>query len=136
MSNPTTIQAKLVPFTLGTDGTTYKNVVCLKVWNFSGDTSTAKEETQCGVFTGLNANESSFDFEIVANTTASVTEYSAKDILGFWNDQTQVYAKVAPAAGLTISGPGYLTNVKIAAAVGSLVTMTGTFSVDGEITVA
>lgn len=132
MSVPTTQQGKLVPFAMSENGTDYFNIVCLKVWNFTGDTPTTEEETQCGVHTGLGALRSSFDFEGVANSTPSgATEKSSNDILGYWKNQTLVYAKVQPTS-MYIQGQGYITNFKVTAQVGNLVSFTATFKFDGD----
>jgi hypothetical protein len=132
MSVPTTQQGKLVPFALSTNDVLYKNVVCLKVWNFTGDTPTTEEETQCGVHTGLGALRSSFDFEAVANSTPNgATEVSHNEVLGYWKNQTLVYAKVQPT-GMYIQGQGYITNFKVTAQVGNLISFTGTFKMDGD----
>jgi hypothetical protein len=132
MSVPTTQQAKLVPFTLSEDNVTFKSVVCLKVWNFNGTTPVQKEKTQCGTHTALDALESSFDFEGVANSTPNgATEVSHNDILGYWKNQTLVYAKVQPT-GMYIQGQGYITNFRVTAQVGNLVSFTATFEMDGD----
>lgn len=133
MSVPTTQQSKLIPFAISLDGgSTYLNLVCLKVWNFTGDTPTSEEETQCGVFNTLGALRSTFDFEAVANSTPNgATEVSHAQILAAWKNQTLVYAKVQPT-GMYIQGPGYITNVKFAASVGSLFSFTGTFKMEGD----
>lgn len=136
MSVPTTLQANSIPFAISEDNETYYNLVCLKTWDYDSTTGTTKEETQCGVFTGLQPNESSFNFELLVNTTPDEGEKSAKDVLAYQTNQTKIYARVQPATGLNIVGYGYLTNLKITASVGSLVTMTGAFSIDGDPTIS
>lgn len=139
MSTPSTLQSRLVPFTLSVDGVTYKNVVCKKAWNFNGDTTVNKEESDCGTHTALGANNWTFDFEILLNTNIAATEYSVEDVLGFWKDQVLLYVKVQyPTSGsiganLYIQGQAYITNLKITNTVGSLMSATGTLSGDGDI---
>lgn len=143
MSNPTTLQANLVPFAISPDGVTYKNVVCLKAWNFNGSTSTTKEETQCGPFVGLGSNSWSFDFEFVLNSTPNgSTEATFANIIGYWDAQTNIYVKVQyPTSGgsaggtIYLQGQGYITSFKINGQVGSLITVQGTFENSGAIDV-
>ena len=138
MSTPTVIQSNLVPFKLSTDDITYKNVVCKKSWNLTISVPTNIEQTDCGPLVGLAANTSTFDFEIVINTTPNgATEMSAKDILTIVNAQTLCYAKVQyPDPGgtsLYVQGSGYLTNFVIQNTVGNVMTCTGTFTAQGQL---
>jgi hypothetical protein len=139
MSTPTTIQSNLVPFALSTDGSTYKNVVCKKSWNFNGTTATNVEETDCGPLVGLGSNNFTFDFEMVLNTTPDSDQMSAKDVLTIWNSQTLSYAKVlypSPGGGnFFIQGSGYITSFVLQNTVGNLMTFTGTFSGNGTVDV-
>ena len=134
----TTLQSNLVPISLSSDaGVTYKTIVCNKGWTFNGSTSTTKEETDCGVLTGIGANEWSFDIDGVVNTTPGTTEFSAEDLAGFWAGQTALKIKAEyPAVtgtDLYLQGDVYITSFKITKAVGSLLTYTATFTGTGTI---
>lgn len=135
MSTPTTIQARLVPFSLSLDGVTYKNVVCKKAWNFSGDNTINQEESDCATHTSLGANKWSFDFELIMNTTPSTaTEMSGQEILSYWQTKQRLYVKVLYSTSFLISGEGYL-NVKVSAPQGGLLAVSGTFTGDGDVDV-
>lgn len=136
MSTPTPLQAKLVPMALSTDGESYKNVVCKRTANFTGTTPTNREDTDCGNFVSLGSNEWSFDFEGVFNTQKESTEYTAEDILQFWQNQTLLYVKVQYAGtNLYLQGQGYLTGTGVGLSTGSLVTFTFTFTGTGDVDV-
>lgn len=142
MSTPTPLQAKLVPMALSIDGVTYKNVVCKRTANFTGTTPTNREDTDCGNFVALGANEWSFDFEGVFNTQIEATEYSAQEILNFWQSQQSLHVKVqyptsgTPGSNLYLQGAGYLTGTGVGLSTGSLVTFTFTFTGTGDVDIA
>lgn len=136
----TTVQSNLVPIAISSDGgSTYKNIVCKKGYTFNGSTSTTKEETDCGTFTGLGANEWSFDFDAVVNTTPSSGEFSYEDILGFWVAQTALKVKVqyptsgSPGGDFYMQGDVYLSSLTQTNSVGSLIQFSGTFSGTGTL---
>lgn len=138
----TTVQSNLVPILLSSDsGTTYKSVVCKKSWSFTNETSTSKEETDCGVLVGVGANSWSFDVEGVINTTPGSTEVSAEDLLGFSAGQTSLLVKAqyptsgSPGADFYMQGACYITNFKITNSVGSLMTFTATITGTGTLDV-
>jgi len=137
MSNPTTLQSSLIPLAVSTDGTTYKIIVCKKTANFNGTTTTTKEETDCGSFKGLGANDWTMDFDGTVNTTPNGTETSWKDILNYWQAQTLLYVKIqSPSPGGTdfyIQGQAYLSNVKLTVQIGNLVAFSATFEGQGAI---
>lgn len=140
MSVPTTLQSRLIPMALSTDGITYRNVVCKRTMNFTGSTPTNQEDTDCDTFTALGSNTWSFDFEGVFNLTPDSNQYSAKEILDFWNNQTVLYVKVQyPTSGgstgtnLYLQGQGYLTGTGISTQTGNLVAFTFTFSGNGAL---
>lgn len=120
MSVPTQLQSNTIPMAISFDGgTTYKNVVCKRAWNFAGTTAVNSEETDCGISKGLGAPDWSMDFEGVVNTTPnSPTEVSAVELAGAWVNQTLVKVKVIP--GVPIKGDMYITDYGVQNAVGSL----------------
>jgi len=137
MSVPTTVQSNLVPWALSLNDITYRNVVCLKATNFTGNTPTTSEPTDCATFIGLSASTGQFDFDAVFNTTPNVTEYSGKDIIAFWNNQTLLYSKMyypSPGGGdIFIGGQGYFTDIKVTKNIGNLIAISGTFKISGAV---
>lgn len=136
MSVPTTISARLVPFSLSLDGVTYKNAVCKKAWNFSGDPTINQEASDCSDFhTSLGANKWSFDFELIMNTTPNAaTEISGQELLTYWQTKQLLYVKVLYTSSFLISGAGYIS-VKLSAPQGGLLAISGTFTGDGDVDV-
>lgn len=138
MSTPTTIQSNLVPIAISTNGSLYKNLVCKKSWGFKGTTPTSIEQTDCGPLVGLGSNEWSFDAEIIINTSPSgASELSAKELLDIWNNQTLAYMKVlypnSDGSNFYIQGSGYITAYNMTNTVGSLMSVTVTFSGNGTV---
>lgn len=134
----TTVQSNLVPIAVSTDsGSTYKNVVCKKSWNFNHETSTTSEETDCGTLTGIGSNTWSFDVEGVMNTTPASTELSAEDLLSIAHNQTNVLVRAqyptsgTPGTDIYIQGSAYITNFRVVNTVGNLMTFTATITGTG-----
>lgn len=134
----TTVQSNLWPLKISTDGgTTKKAVVCKKSWTLSLNSSTSKEQSDCGSLLGLGAVEWGFDFEGVVNTSpTSGSEVSAEDLLALANNQTlfSVYPTDANSgADLYASGNVYLVDFKVTNQVGSLMTFSGRLEGTGSL---
>lgn len=138
MSVPTSISSRAIPLAFSTDGTNYKNAVCLKVWNLNADVSTSVEETQCGPFNTEGAMSTQFDFEIVVNTTPSgASEISGPQISSYFFNRTPVYVRVQPGTGMNVAAYGKLYNYKSTGTGGAgLYTISGTFKADGDPTLS
>ena len=135
MSTPTTLQGKLVPMAIGTDGSTYKNVVCKKTLNLKIDSSVNTEETDCGPLVSLGTVNWSFDWEGIYNTAyAGATEMSANQIFDFVNAQTLVYVKVLHSSDILITGSGYLSSFSEKFDAVGLVSYSCTFTGQGTLT--
>lgn len=131
MSTPTTLQGKLVPMALSTDNITYKNVVCKKTVQLSGDSAINTEETDCGPLISLGTFNWSFQFDGIYNSAfAGATEMSAVEVATIAINQTLVYVKVQSGA-LYYQGSGYLSNFGQTFNAGSLVGFTATFTGQG-----
>lgn len=134
MSTPTTLQGKLVPLAISTDGITYKNVVCKKVANLNLDSAVNKEDTDCGSFSGLGAVNWTVDIEGLLNLTPEgATEVSGGTMLGYANNQTLVYIKFLYGTDIYRQGAGYLSNYKETFETNSLVSFTATFTNNGAL---
>jgi hypothetical protein len=137
MSNPTTIAAKTVPMAFSTDNITWKNAVCMKVWNMNLDVPTTDEETQCGRLRAEGVKDCQFDFELVINTTPNTGEISGKEILSWWDARTPVYVRVQPGTGLNVQGYGKIYGYKTSGdGSASLYKVSGTFKADGDPTIS
>jgi hypothetical protein len=131
MSTPTTLQGKLVPMAISTDGNTYKNVVCKKLNDLKADTNITTEETDCGPLVSLGTLNWSFSFEGVYNSTfASATEMSSVEISNLVISQALCYVKVQSGA-IYFQGSGYLTNFAQKFDANALVSFTCTFTGQG-----
>lgn len=134
MSNPTKIASSAVPFAISSDGITYKNVVCKKVWNLSSDVEISAEETDCGRLTSVGTPGWTFDAEFVLNTTPNgATEWGYDALFAFHNAGTLIYVKTTSGSSYYRQGQGYITSWKETANQGGMVTAQITFTGDGTL---
>lgn len=134
MSALTPIQARNVPFAVGTDGVTYKNLVCKKLWGLTLTPTIVEEETDCGIAVGSGAVKFQFNFEIVMNTTISgATEISANTMMGYANNGTLIYVLLQSSTDYIRRGSGYISNYQESAPQGGFITATGTITGNGTI---
>jgi hypothetical protein len=134
MSALTPVQAKNVPFAMGTDGIIYKNVVCKKLSGITLTPTIAEEETDCGPATGVGAVKATFNVEIVLNTTPNgATEISANEVFIWANAGTLVYMLMS-ASGYIRRASGYISNLQESLPQGGFVTSTFTVTVNGLVT--
>lgn len=134
MSALTPVQAKNVPFAMGIDGITYKNVVCKKLSGVTLTPTIAEEETDCGPATGVGAVKAQFNAEVVLNTTpAGGTEISANEVFAWANAGTLVYMLMS-TTGYVRRASGYISNYQESLPQGGFVTATFTVTVNGVVT--
>lgn len=135
MSAFTPLLARNIPFAIGIDGITYKNLVCKKLWGLTLTPTIAEEETDCGPATGVGAVKFSFNFEIVMTTTPNgATEVSANTVFGYANNGTLVYILLQSGSDYIRRGSGYISNYQENAPQGGFVTATGTITGTGTLT--
>lgn len=137
MSAFTPIQSRNVPFAIGTDGISYKNLVCKKLWGLTLTPTTVEEETDCGIAVGTGAVKFSFNFEIVMTTTPNgATEVSANTVAGYAVNGTLVYVSLVSGSDYIRKGSGYITNYQESAPQGGFITATGTITGNGTISLS
>ncbi len=136
MSNPTTLQSKLVPFNISTDGINYKKVVCTKSKAVNMNIGLVQDESDCGVHTGVGSNKFSFDVEGILNTTPNTpTEVSANEMAGYANNDTFVYVDISNG-GYVRKGGGYITNYIETLTTPGFVTFKATVTGDGTLSLS
>lgn len=134
MSNPTTVAARSVPVAISTDGLTYKNVVCKKLWNLQVEKVVTEEESDCDTHIEVGSTKFSYDFEFILNTTPNgATEWGSDAVLGWTINGTLIYIKTTSGSPYYRSGAGYITNYTESAPQGGLITATGTFRGTGSL---
>lgn len=138
MSVPTTLSSRAIPLAFSTDNIIFKNAVCLKIANLNMDVSTSPEDTQCGTFNTEGPIATTFDFEIIVNTTpAGATEISGPEVMSWFINRTPIYTRVQPGTGMNILAYGKLYNVKSSVTGGpGFYTISGTFRADGDPTLS
>ncbi len=135
MSTPTTQQGKNIPLTIGTDGITYKNLVCEQAHDATFDSPITEESSDCGKHTALDVVGLVVTFSGIVNTTPNgATESSSDDIIGYANNQTQVYVKFQHGNKF-ISARGYINNLQLTKATAELLKYSFTFTMNGTATV-
>lgn len=138
MSNPTALASKHVPAMIGTDGVTYKKIVCKKAWNLKIEPQLVEEDTDCDTLVATGSVKWSVDLEFVMNLTPNgSTEVSANEVATWANDGTTVYILLGyPDSTYTSyyrQGAGVLINVSESAPVNGLLTVTCTFKGSGTL---
>lgn len=134
MSVPTGLKSSLVPFAMGTDGITYKNVVCKKLWGLNLNPTLIEEETDCGPLTATGTKKFSFNAEIVMAITPlpnPSTEISANEVATWANDGTTVYVLLQYLTQYYRQGAGVISAYQESAALNGFVTATFTVSGSG-----
>jgi hypothetical protein len=135
MSVPTQVLSNLVPFMISADGgVTYKNVVCKKLWDYTGTAELIQEPTDCDVLTAVGAIKNSFNFEFVLNTTPNgASEWGSNSVMGWFQNKTLITVKVSNGTTFIRSIAGYISTYNETAAQGGMVTGKGTFSGSGSL---
>ncbi len=139
----TLIQGSSVPFTISTDsGSTYRTLVCNKAWGLTLDVPVNEDESDCGVHVGLGAVKGSFSIEGSYSTTPSITEISGEELLSLILNKTEFAIKCqyptsgTPGADLFVQSNAYLTNFQITKATNSVISFTGTVTLNGTIDIS
>lgn len=138
MSNPTVLASKDIPVMIGTDGVSYKKVVCKKAWNLSIDPQITEEDSDCGTLVAPGSVKWSVDLEFIMNLTPNgATEIGVNEMAGYANNGTTVYMNLQYPDGVGTSvyrqGQGLISAYKEAAPVNGLVTVTCTFKGSGTL---
>lgn len=132
MSVPTTLQSSLVPFAMGTDGISYKNVVCKKLWGLSLNPTLIEDESDCGPHTAAGTKKFSFNAEILLNLTPNTaTEISANEVATWANNGTTVYVLLQYLTSYYRQGSGVISAYQESAPLNGFVTATFTVSGSG-----
>lgn len=134
MSAPNQILSSSVPVAISSDGgVTYKNVVCKKSWDYSGNATVTQEETDCGVLTGVGAIKDTYNFEFILNTTPNGgSEWGSDAIINFFQSKTQLTIKTT-VGSITYYRTlvGYITDYTETAPQGGMISAKGTFKGSG-----
>lgn len=135
MSVPTAILSNAVPFAISNDdGVTFKNVVCKKTWGYTGSATLVEEETDCDTLTAVGAIKNTFNFEFILNTTPNgASEWGSDDVMGFFQNKTQIVVKTTNGTTYYRSIAGYISNYTESAPQGGMITATGTFNGSGAL---
>jgi hypothetical protein len=121
--------------------TTTYTLVCLTKQGFKGSTPVTKKPTQCGQAVGISANDNTFSFDAVMNTTptavsAGVGEASLKKVRSWYNSNTLLKVKRSiGSAGADdyIEASAYLTSLSDELAVEDVMTFSGELTVIGDL---
>lgn len=89
------------PPQFSTDGTTYKDLICVKDWTLTGSNSVNQEETFCAVYSAIGNPSFSGSANAIADTApTSGSQVSYEDVLGWFVNKTAIYFRVqSPTSG-------------------------------------
>lgn len=132
MSVPTTLQSSSVPFAMGTDGISYKNVVCKKLWGLNLNPTLIEDESDCGPHTATGTKKFSFNVEFLLNTTPNgASEISANEVATWANNGTTVYVLLQYLTQYYRQGSGVISAYSESAPLNGFITATATISGNG-----
>lgn len=118
-----TFQSTSYPPEFSTDGTTWKTLICVQDWEWSGDNTVNKEDTFCGQVVGLGTPGVTGSANAVCDSTVGSTQVTFEDALGWFTNGTKVKFRTQDAAGANwyMQCDAYITSLQQSFAVGSVV---------------
>lgn len=83
-----------------TDGTTWKQLICITDWNFDLDAALTEEDTFCGSSTGVGIPKGKGSANFVAEFAPSGSQVSAEDVVNWVNSRQALSFRVQyPTSG-------------------------------------
>jgi hypothetical protein len=132
MSVPTYLQSSAVPFSIGTDGITYKQAVCKKLSGLQMTPTLIEDESDCGPATATGTKKFSFNAELLLNLTPNgATELSLNEIATWANNGTTVYVLFQYGSSYYRQGAGVISNYQESLPLNGFVSATFTVSGTG-----
>lgn len=119
-----TFQSTSYPPEFSSDnGTTWKTLICVQDWEWSGDNTVNKEDTFCGQVVGLGTPGVTGSANAVCESTVGATQVTFEDALGWFTAGTKVKFRTQDASGANwhMVCDAYITSLQQTFAVGSVV---------------
>jgi hypothetical protein len=90
------------------NGTSYKNLVCLRTSSVNTTMDSTVEQTNCGVLTSVSEPQMSLDFDAICETSPSISQVSYDDLLTAMANKSLVAVRVQnPAVTGSSAGAAY-----------------------------
>lgn len=134
-----TIQATSVPLWLSADGTTYKQLVCLKQWTAPTETQTTETVTFCGIALGKGIVKFNPTFDAVCEANPSGTQVTYADLLAWQMAGLTIWFKLqfpSPGSSSTnifLSGQCSVTSLTLTGPVNDVIQFSGTLTGEGTL---
>lgn len=127
-----TFQSTSYPPEFSTDGTTWKTLICVTDWEYSGSNSINKEDTFCGQVVGVGVPGLTGSANAVCDSSVSSTQVTYEDALGWFVGATKIKFRSQNASGTDwyMQCDCYITSIQQTFAAGSVVK----FSINWEST--
>ena len=138
----TTLQGKLIPLKISTDGgTTKKSIVCLIDSPFESDKAINREQSQCGTHTSLGDQTWGWDVTGLVNLTpTAASEVSYEDLLALHVAETQAAVfmdyPVGTGTDFYMSGNAWISRIRLENPVNGLARFTARLEGDGTMGIA
>ena len=125
------------------NGSSYKNLVCLRTSSVNTTMDATTEQTNCGVLTSPSEPQMSLDFDAICETAPSIAQVSYEDLLTAMVNKTLVAVRVQnPTVTGSSQGTayyhkfsGYITDLTLNQSTTEFVNFSGTIQSTGALDV-
>jgi hypothetical protein len=125
------------------NGSSYKNLVCLRTSSVNTTMDATTEQTNCGVLTSPSEPQMSLDFDAICETAPSIAQVSYEDLLTAMVNKTLVAVRVQnPTVTGSSQGTayyhkfsGYITDLTLNQSTTEFVNFSGTIQSTGTLDV-
>jgi hypothetical protein len=125
------------------NGSSYKNLVCLRTSSVNTTMDATTEQTNCGVLTSPSEPQMSLDFDAICETAPSIAQVSYEDLLTAMVNKTLVAVRVQnPTVTGSSQGTayyhkfsGYITDLTLNQSTTEFINFSGTIQSTGTLDV-
>lgn len=123
------------------NGTSFKNLVCLRTGSVNTTLDTTTDQTNCGVLTAVGEPSMTIDFDAVCEVSPSGTQVSYKDLLTASVNKTVIAVRVQnPTVSGSSTGAsyyhqfsGYVTDLSLNQSTAEFMNFSGTIASSGAL---
>jgi hypothetical protein len=123
------------------NGTSFKNLVCLRTGSVNTTLDTTTDQTNCGVLTAVGEPSMTIDFDAVCEVSPSGTQVSYKDLLTASVNKTVIAVRVQnPTVSGSSTGAsyyhqfsGYVTDLSLNQSTAEFMNFSGTIASSGTL---
>jgi len=123
------------------NGSSYKNLVCLRTSSVNTTVDSTTEQTNCGAFTSVAEPTMSVDFDAICEVSPSVSQISYEDLLSAMVNKTLIAVRVQnPVVSGSSAGAsyyhafsGYITSLTLNQSTTEFINFSGTINSNGTL---